>query len=889
MTVPFHIALFSRTLRPTLLALAFAPLLGGASLANNGSTITAANVRFQVLTPTLMRMEYSPTAQFVDEPSVAAINRDNWPDANAASKTEGDWLVVSTPKMTVRYKTGSGAFGAENLKITWTDCGKERSWKPGDTDDKNLGGVPASLDNRSTKAVTDPGPLSRNGWYLLDDSHSALFDKASNWVKPRSEKNAQDWYFLAYGSDYKAALGELSKLLGPIPMVPRYVFGSWFGSRASYSDEQWKMIVKQFLDEELPLDVLVLDSDSRAKMVWTGYDWDQEQMPDPKAFFHWMLDRGVKVTGNEHYAPLTKESDSHFDEIRTAMGLPADTKEIANDISNKKFAGLWMDLLHKPALDWGMAFWWQDGCAGSTMDGLDPYLWTRHIEYTGSESATGKRSYAFCRLGPAWGSHRYGGYFTGDLHGQWESLPVLVPATVRGGNMLVPYMNNLCGGVFNIDLPVELYQRWVQYSSLSPIIWFHGLWGLRLPWEYGSEGVETYRKFVGLRYALIPYLYTCGRISHETGLPLARGMYLQYPDQESAYKFEQEYMLGEDLLVAPIIEPMKGKSSSRHVWLPAGDDWYDYFTGDIYRGGQIITHESPIDRMPLFVRAGAVLPMAPQMQSSDAKPVDPLTIDVYASQKASERRLYEDDGISLDYKKGAFAWTTLSFAPSGNPGDYTLTISPVEGKFKGQLKKRSYIVKIHGLLKPASISLDGKEVSDWFWDAKMRVATVHVVRPTPTNAPTLVTLRGAADFAEAVELQKAINTREQLRQAKRVMKLRHGILAGALGLKKPPRVIRATEKIEQQLTDMVDNPRSLATAKPDFEAMRKSLLAALTDQPFESNRAIPEIDPESLQTQKLIENAVFPPEDTAKITDLLRGADLPAWLHPEDRPLPTQL
>lgn len=670
-------------------------------MAKDARVVTAANVRFQALTPTLMRMEYSPTGRFVDEPSVAAINRDSWPDVPVTSKTEGDWLVVSTAKMTVRYKAGSGAFGPENVKITWTDKGKERSWKPGDVDDKNLGGVPASLDNRSTKAVTDPGPLTRNGCYLLDDSKSALFDKATNWVKPRSEKDAQDWYFLTYGSDYADALGELSKLLGPIPMVPRYVFGSWFGSRASYSDEQWKMIVKQFLDESLPLDIVVLDSDSRAKMVWTGYDWDQEQMPDPKEFFHWMLDRGVKVTGNEHYNPLTKESDSHFDQIRDAMGMPADTKEIQNDISNKKFAGLWMDLLHKPALDWGMAFWWQDGAAPTTMPGLDAYLWTRHIEYTESERITGKRSYAFCRLGPAWGSHRYGGYFTGDLHGQWESLPVLVPATVRGGNMLVPYMNNLCGGVFNIDLPVELYQRWVQYGSLSPIIWFHGLWGLRLPWEYGSEGVETYRKFVGLRYALIPYLYTCGRISHETGLPLARGMYLQYPDQESAYKFEQEYMLGEDLLVAPIIEPMKGRSSSREVWLPAGDNWYDYFTGDIYHGGQIITHESPIDRMPLFVRAGAIIPMAPEMQSSDAKPVDPLTIDVYASAKPSERRLYEDDGISLDYKKGAFAWTPISFAPDGNAGDFTLTIKPVEGKFKGQVGKRGYVVKVHGLLKPS--------------------------------------------------------------------------------------------------------------------------------------------------------------------------------------------
>lgn len=181
--------------------------------------------------------------------------------------------------------------------------------------------------------------------------------------------------------------------------------------------------------------------------------------------------------------------------------------------------------------------------------------------------------------------------------------------------------------------------------------------------------------------------------------------------------------------------------------------------------------------------------------------------------------------------------------------------------------------------------MNGKNIpaADWSWDAAMRVATIRLTRPMVVGEPTVLALHGAGSFSEAVELQKALNLRAQLREAKRVMKLRHGALVGALGLKKPPRVIRATEKTEQQLTDMIDNPKSPASVKPDFDAMRKSLLVALTDDPWESDRKIPEIDPESLQTLKLIEGAVFPPEDIAKINDLLRGSDQPAWLHPEDR------
>ena len=559
-----------------------AQLLDSPSPARSVPAFIRGPARFQVLDAALIRMEYAPGGGFVDAPSVAVINRDHWPQTAARSHEENGWLVVNTDVLELRYKLDSGPFTNDNLRIQWTDSSGSHEWKPGDADGQNLGGVPATLDDRSTKAVTEPGPLSRKGCYLLDDSKTALFDQAADWVKPRPAKDGLDWYFLAYGADYKSALRQLSSLVGPVPMLPRYVFGSWFGSRAGYSGQEWEMIVKQFRDEQLPLDMVVIDSDSKTKMVWTGYDWDLEQMPDPAGFFSWMKGQGVKVTINEHYQPLTRKSDSHFETIREAMGLPTETKEIPHDLANKKYAGLFMDLLHKPDLERGMAFWWQDGAAPANMPGLDPYLWTRHIEYEGSERITGRRTTAFCRLGDGWGSHRYGIYFTGDLTGVWESLPVLIPATIQGGNQLTPYMNNLCCGVFVVDLPPELYQRWVQFGAFSPILWFHGLWGLRLPWEYGTGGMENYRKFVGLRYRLIPYIYTCSRVAHETGLPLVRGMYLEYPQQEAAYTHRQQYMFGDELLVAPITAPGNGQPSRKQVFLPAGQDWFDFFTGDLY-------------------------------------------------------------------------------------------------------------------------------------------------------------------------------------------------------------------------------------------------------------------------------------------------------------------
>ena len=842
--------------------------------------------RFQVLASALVRLEYSPSGAFVDAPSVAVINRTDWPQTPVQSREEGGWFILSTEVFSLRYKLDSGPFTTNNLSIEWRDSSGTHQWKPGDADNQNLGGVPASLDNRSTKAVTDPGPLSRKGCHLLDDSKTALFDQAADWVKPRRVKDGLDWFFLAYGTDYRSALAQLSKLVGPVPMLPRYVFGSWFGSRAGYSGEEWKMIVKQFRDEQLPLDMVVIDSDSKTKMVWTGYDWDLEQMPDPPGFFAWMKRQGIKVTVNEHYGVLTRDSDSHFETIRQAMGLPAETKEIPHDLANKKYAGLFMDLLHKPDLELGLAFWWQDGAAGASMEGLDPYLWTRHIEYEGSERITGRRTTAFCRLGSCWGSHRYGIYFTGDLHGVWESLPVLIPATVQGGNQLTPYMNNLCCGVFVVDLPPELYQRWVQFGAFSPVLWFHGLWGLRLPWEYGREGEENYRKFAGLRYRLIPYIYTCSRVAHDTGLPLVRGTYLEYPEQEPAYTFQQQYLFGKDLLVAPITAPGNGKPARKEVYLPAGQDWFDFFTGDLYGGGKAVIHECPLDRMPLFVRAGSILPMAPEMAWSDQKPVDPLTLDVYAGSRAAEFNLYEDDATSLEYRTGAYAWTPLRFA-SEKTGNYTLSIGPVQGKFQGQLAKRRYVVRVHGLFKPHNVALNGRKLAEiepcqdgpgWWWSGRERLITVRLPKPASVSKKTVVEFANAESFSDLSAWQRAWNLREQVRQAKRDMKLKHAALLSGPGIKKPPRVIRETEDVERLLTELVDNPKGRGQAPPNYAALEQRVLAALTNEPFESNRSLPEFDPESRQGMELTKGAKFTAEELHTITNRFRGAELPAWL-----------
>ena len=858
------------------------------------ASIVRGDARIQILSSGLIRLEYSPTGKFTDLLSVAVETRDLGGAGYHVTEANG-WLEVSTGTLTLRYRTGSGAFSSANTTITWHDENGDHIWKPGDTDDQNLGGVPGDIARRAVPG-SEPGPLSRNGYFLLDDSHTAVWDSAHNWVHPRENKMGQDWYFFVYGRDYKKLLQNLSRLTGPPPMIPRYVLGTWFGSRIGYSSDQWERIIRRFREEHIPLDVLVLDSDSTAKCIWGGYDWDREQMPDPTGFFKYAREAGIKVTVNEHYFPLTRACSDNFERIRLALNLPPETKEIPHDLANKKYAELFMDLLHKPALDEGMSFWWQDGNASAKMEGLNAPLWTRYVEYTGSERITGKRAFVFSRLGtppwkeypkaytpPAWGAQRYGAFFTGDLEPHWSTLDLLVPFNVQAGNMLVPYVNNLTAGVYEASLDPELYQRWVQFSSLSPLFWWHGMWGLRMPWDYGTDVLDNTRKFLQLRYSLIPYLYTYSRLAHENGEPLVRGTYIEYPTQQGSYDFRHQYLLGKEILVAPITRPGNGKPVMKEIYLPAGEEWFDWFTGKIYKGGQVIAYECPLDRMPIFVKAGSILPLAPNMEYSDQHALDPLTLDVYAGKQASFR-LYEDDDISLGYRKKEYSWTPLEYEPK-EQGRYVITIGPSEGHYKGQPSSRTYKIRVHGLLKPSVVNVNSQVLSEkdaddsnegWYWDPDSSVIKINLADATPLGEKLTVDIENAGSFEDHLLAQKVTAFRQHLRQVELDEKVKWGLLLRNQDIKKEPLVLREAEQVEQQLDDSLAKPKGLAQNPPDFRAMTERILSSFVNRPFDSTRTIPEVDPDAQKATRSIEAATFTPDELGKMTADLLGCQLQA-------------
>lgn len=400
------------------------------------------------------------------------------------------------------------------------------------------------------------------------------------------------------------------------------------------------------------------------------------------------------------------------------------------NLANKTQAEAFMNILHNPLIDQGVDFWWVDGGSGAVdFPGLNTQLWTNKVFYDATQEHTKKRGFIFSRYG-GWGSHKYPAFFTGDTYAQWDVLAYEVPFTARGGNVLMPYITHDIGGFIGAKESFDLYARWVQFGAFSPFLRLHSAHenpeegNVRMPWTYGDKGLELAKKFFRLRYNLIPYIYTYCRMATDQALPIVRPLYLEYPSLSKAYNYPGEYLFGEQFLVAPVTDSLGVKE----VYLPPGE-WIDYFTGQKYAGDKTIKEKYPLDRMPLFIKAGSIIPMQPDMAYSDEKPLETLVLDVYAGDKGSFS-LYEDDGNSMDYKTGKSAWTQLAFTKAG--GRTEVNIGATKGAYTGQPASRSYEIRVHGVTKPGSVTVDGKKVEmgagkeGWSWDKDKSVATVTV-------------------------------------------------------------------------------------------------------------------------------------------------------------------
>ncbi|MGA2907942.1 MAG: TIM-barrel domain-containing protein [Terracidiphilus sp.] len=784
-------------------------------VADPKAVVTVGHARFTVLTPQLIRMEWSADGKFEDHASFVFINRRlPVPKFVAGTVSEGSaqFRTIKTDALMLTYDpAGDGHFTPQNLSIEFSVDGKKVVWHPGDADTGNLQGTTRTLDTARGSKTEEPigqGLVSRDGWVLVDDSTRPLFDSADfrflqgeksewPWVmeRPADEKpgSYNDWYFFGYGHDYKQALGDFVRVAGRIPLPPRFAFGVWWSRYWAYSDEQFDELVRDFRQNDTPLDVMVIDMDwhisdeqlmamgetdqSGQKLGWTGYTWNKVLFPDPDAFLKKLHEDGLKATMNLHPASGIQPWEQAYPAMARAMGIdPATKKYIPFDPTDKKWATNYLNLVLHPLEKQGVDFWWLDWQQQSTTDlpGVNPTWWLNYVHFT-DQQREGKRPLLFHRWGGL-GNHRYQIGFSGDTISVWDSLAFQPWFTATAANVGYAFWSHDIGGHMPGAVDPELYTRWIQFGIFSPILRTHTTKNPdseRRIWAYPEPYSAVMRSAYQLREAMQPYLYTEARRTYDTGVAFFRPLYYDWPEEDAAYTSKNEYLFGDQIIVSPVTAPADKISglATEQVWLPKGE-WIERPTGTHFAGPTTVERSFTIDQIPVYVRAGTIVPMQPAMLHTGEKPVDPLIVNVWplAPGASSSYPVYEDSGVAVEYQRGVFARTPIKATENGNT--LRVEIGPVEGSYPGMLKTRGYEVRLPADWPPVSVTVNGKTVSfvepgepgGWTFEGN----TLTTVIPVPSgsvNAKVVVEVQRAnGRVAERAELDGFPGAMTRLRE-----------------------------------------------------------------------------------------------------------------------------
>ena len=515
------------------------------------------NYRFTVLTPSMIRMEYSEKGVFVDKKTQMVVNRTFDVPEYTVNEKNGE-LIIETDKARLVY-TG-GKFAGNNLRVELKNqmVAFTSVWHYGDKG-HNLKGTTRTLDEANGEIPLQDGLFSFEGWAVISDKGSMLLAE-DGWIETRKDIEAEDLYFFGYGTDYLGCLKDYYKLTGATPILPKYALGNWWSRYYKYTEKSYLELMDRFEKEDLPFTVGVIDMDWHVTDVdpkygtgWTGYTWNKDYFPDPKRFTDNLHDRGMKVTLNDHPADGVRAFEDLYPEFAAYMGVDQEKGEpILMDFTNRKLLeGYFKYVYEKLEKNTGVDFWWIDWQQGTNtaIPGLDPLWMLNHYHTLHSQKKDGKGLIFSRYSGP--GSHRYPVGFSGDTVITWESLDFQPYFTATASNIGYGWWSHDIGGHMMGYKNDELALRWLQLGVFSPIMRLHSScseFNGKEPWRYRKEVETIMDKFLRLRHQMIPYLHTMNRRASEEGIPLIQPLYYQNPGKWDAFRMKNEYYFGSDIL-----------------------------------------------------------------------------------------------------------------------------------------------------------------------------------------------------------------------------------------------------------------------------------------------------------------------------------------------------
>jgi alpha-D-xyloside xylohydrolase len=588
--------------------------------------------------------------------------------------------------------------------------------------------------------------ISVKGYGLFWDNYSpTLFEDNPESTSFRSDVgDCIDYYFM-YGGSADGVIACMRNLTGQVPMFPLWTFGYWQSKERYKSQDELVGVVKKYRELGVPLDGIIQDW-----QYWgNNYLWNAMEFLNPEFYnpqkmvddIH-SLNAHVTISVWNSFGPETKQY-KELDKIGALMDFktwpesgsekwppnpdyPSGVK--VYDPFNPAARDIYWKYLNKGIFSLGMDGWWMDSSEPdhlqfnpSDLDNktfLGSFRKVRNAFplmtvgglYKNQRAVTSeKRVFILTRSAFA-GQQRYGANtWSGDVVASWNALRNQISAGLNFSLCGIPYWNSDIGGFFLWDFKNtlndpdyrELYARWVQFGAFSPMMRSHGTDAPREIYQFGEKGDKIYdaiEKSINLRYSLLPYIYSVSWDVTARQSTMMRALMMDFPEDKQVLNINDQYMFGKSLLVCPVTRPMYSSEGREdfstvrtgELYLPKGADWYDFWTGKKFTGGQTVNKETPIDIIPLFVKAGSILPVGPDVQYATEKKWDNLEIRIYEG-ASGEFTLYEDENDNYNYEKGAYSTITFNW----NDSKKRLTINDRKGSFPGMLPGRKFnIVKV---------------------------------------------------------------------------------------------------------------------------------------------------------------------------------------------------
>jgi alpha-D-xyloside xylohydrolase len=586
-----------------------------------------------------------------------------------------------------------------------------------------------------------------------------LSEEEQNNFSFSSEAGQQIDYYFIYGKNMDEVISGYRHLTGKAPIVPKWALGFWQSRERYKTQDEILATVDEFRKRRIPLDNIVLDWSYWKEAEWGSQDFDEKRFPSPDSMID-VLHKKYNTQIMISVWPKFYEGISTYNEFdRNGWLYKRNIADRQRDWIGKGYVstfydafnenarkGFW-DLIHKKIYSKGVDAWWMDASEPDILSNVDPqkrklqmtptalgsaaeYLNAYPLQnakgiYEGQRSSDrNKRVFLLTRSGFA-GSQRYAAaIWSGDIGATWKDMKTQITAGVNFCLSGIPYWTMDIGGFVvpakfekpdaeSLEEWRELNTRWYQFGAFVPLFRAHGQFPYREIFNIAPDDHAAYKSFLyydELRYRLLPYIYSLAGAAYHDNYTIMRALVMDFAKDTGVLNLDDQFMFGPSLLINPVYEY---KQTKRSLYLPESAGWYDLYSGKWYKGGQKIVAEAPYERMPVFVKAGAIIPFGPALQYTSEKAADTITLNIYSGADGSFN-LYEDEGTNYNYEKGAFSIIPIKYSEATK----TITIGDRKGSFTGMLSKRVFRINIITPNHAKSLEFDAKTDKEIFYEGK---------------------------------------------------------------------------------------------------------------------------------------------------------------------------